>query len=211
MSNSGPLPHHRNRHRHDLGAHSRHRHPQYGQHRYLLHELTPATHDHFPGAAVHAWYSWTGWLPAPLKIVSFVVVAWFAGRAALRYLVPLLARIGAHLVNGVLRAAAWLIVAPEYAVTSALIRGGNLNLHGPFYYGETVAGLLEAGEGGVRQVSGMLERTRRVPGKLAFCSVIATLLLVNVAAYRVHGVWPLTKWWHSMANWIHTLDRRRSP
>lgn len=208
MSNNGPLLHHRHRHRHDLRAHSQHWHLQHGQHR--LHTLTPTTYDHFPGSAVHAWYSWTGWLPAPLKIVSFVVVALFAGRAALRYLVPMLARIGAQLVNGVLRAAAWLIVAPEYAVTCAMIRGGNVNLHRPFYYGETIAGLLEAGEGGVRQVSGILERTRKVSGRLAFCSVIATLLLVNVTAYRAYGVWPLAKWWHSMAGWINTLGHHRS-
>jgi hypothetical protein len=144
-----------------------------------------------------------------LKIVSFVVVAWFVGRAALRYLVPQLACMGAQFISGVLRAAAWLIVAPEYAVTCAMIRGGNANLHGPFYYGETVAGLLEAGEGGVRQISVMLERTRRVPGRLALCLVIATLLLVNVAAYRAYGVWPLTKWWHSMASWIRVLSRHR--
>ena len=170
----------------------------------------PTTHGHFPGSTVHAWYSWTGWLPAPLRIVSFLIVAWLAGRMALHYIVPPLARICAQIVSGALRAAAWLIVVPEYALTCALIRGGNVSLHVPFYYGETVACLLEVGEDGVMRASNMLKQTRRMSGRLTFFSIIAILLLVNVAAYRSYGVWPLTKWWHSMANWIHTLSRHRS-
>ena len=165
----------------------------------------PAGHHHVPGSILHAWYGWTGWLPAPLRIVSFLVVAWLAARITLRYLVPPLARAGAQLANGALRVMVWLVIAPEYAITSALLRGGTLDLAAPFHYGETVAGLLTAGEGGVRQLSGGLEQTRKASGRLACCSVLAIVLLANLAAYRAHRVWPLATWWHSMETWARTL------
>jgi hypothetical protein len=166
-------------------------------------------HASTSGGIVSTWYAWVAWLPPPFRIVTFVIAAWIVLRLVLRHGAKPLAAFGGWLASGLLLLVTWLAATPEYAVTSLANHYWDRNPPGSFAYGEAVAGLVEAGGKGVTRVSAFLGRPRNSPGKMAFWSIVVVLLLVNLAAYHAHGAVPVTRWWHSLITWIHSLQHHQ--
>ncbi len=137
------------------------------------------------------WYGWMGWLPGPLRVVSFVVAGCLAIRLGLRYGIPLAAGPCAALASLALLAVAWLAVAPEYAMTSATLQRRHRGLHGAFGYGEAIAGLLEIAERGARGLFRWLAKSRQLSAWMPVWVVVAVIVLMNVAAYQSRSPVPV--------------------
>jgi hypothetical protein len=160
------------------------------------------------GNMVSAWYTWVGWLPSPLRVVTLVIATWVVLRLVFRYGAKPLAAVGGWLAGTLLRLLTWLAITPEYAITSFTNHYWDRNPPGSFIYGEAVAGFVEAGKVGVTRVSVWLSRVRNSPGKTAFWLIVVVLLLVNLAAYHAHAPLPVKNWWHSVTAWITSLQHQ---
>ncbi|WP_214410028.1 hypothetical protein [Sphaerisporangium fuscum] len=151
------------------------------------------------------WYGLAGWLPAPLQALSFILVMAVAVRLAVKYALPVLAGWGVPLCRLALRTLAWLVLLPEYLITSRSLRTAQRMPSGAHVYGEAVAGLLEIADKGVTELLRRLSKSAKIANQVTLATVLVSIFVVNAVAYQANDPLPLSRWWDSVQVWAQSL------
>jgi hypothetical protein len=152
------------------------------------------------------WYGMAGWLPGPLQVLTFALVSAAAVRLGLRHLLPGLAPKAIPPCRAALRSTVWLVLVPEFLVTTWALRGRRAIPVGVYAYGEAVAGLLGAADRGVTGVLRWLGKSRKIANQAPVWVVIMAVFLVNAVAYQKHQPLPLALWWDSLSALVSSMS-----